>query len=211
MRKLISFSLAVLYLAVISCSGPKNLSVADPEPQSSAKIILKDGTSKEGILLKRDGTSLIYVDSKSHKKESIPIAQIRQMTESEIVYDFSGKRIPGAEISEHKSMSKTLLYGAGGLVLGAAAGIGLGIVIVSADSTQTGAANAAIGVFGVLGAYVFGSMGADQDYNEAVFDARKARYLKEKKQMDSERKKLDELKQEKERLLKKKAEKEGKN
>lgn len=211
MRKLISFSLAVLYLVVISCSGPKNLSVADPEPQSSAKIFLKDGTSKEGILLKRDGTNLIYVDSKSHKKESIPITQIRQMIESDIVYDFSGNRIPDSEISEHKSMSKTLLYGAGGLVLGAAAGIGLGIIIVSADSTQTGAANAAIGVFGVLGAYVFGSMGADQDYDEAVFDARKAQYLKEKRQMDSEREKLDQLKQEKERLLKKKAEREGKN
>ncbi len=209
-RKSISIVAVLALLLQTACSGSRAVSVDDPQPQTSVRITLKDGSVKEGIIIKKENKQLYYVDAASHKTEQVKVSAIREMSESDQVYDFAGNPIPDSEISAHKSLTKTLLYGAGGLILGVAAGIGAGLVIVSSDTTQSVAANAAIGVLGVAGAWYFGSIGADQDYEDAVFKARKDRYLIEKKQMEQEKKKLEELKKEKERLLKKKMQKEGK-
>jgi len=200
-RHFLTIFIVIISLNLIACSGKRSISIEDPEPQSSAKIILTDGNVKEGIILKRSANELFYIDAKTHKKERLDTGFIREIVESDYVYDFAGNPIPDSEISEYKSMTKTLLYGAGGLILGSAIGVGAGIAIVSSDSTQTGAANTAIGVFGILGAWYFGSVGADQEYDDAVFEARKARYMVEKKKMDEEKRKLEELKKEKQRLL----------
>ena len=209
-RKITSVIALLALLAQIACSGSRAISLDDPDPQASARIILKDGSTREGIIVKKDKDRLVYVDAETHKAEHLDLAKINKMYESDRVYDFSAKPIPDSEVRAYKSTKKTWLYGAGGLVLGLAAGFGVGLLIVSADEEQTLAANIAMGTLGVAGAWIFASIGAGQDYQDAVFKARKARYQVEKQQMEKEKKELEKLKKEKERLLKKKAEKEGK-
>ncbi|HID39348.1 MAG TPA: hypothetical protein EYP36_07520 [Calditrichaeota bacterium] len=209
-RKIISLTAVLALLAQTACSGSRAISMDDPDPQASARIILKDGSTREGIIVKKEKNQLIYVDAKTHKAEKLDLVEISKMYESDHIYDFSAKPIPDSEVRAYKSSKKTWLYGAGGLILGLAAGFGVGLLIISSDADQTLAANIAMGTFGVAGAWIFASVGANQDFEDAVFKARKARYQVEKRQMDKEKKKLEELKKEKERLLKKKAEKEGK-
>ena len=93
------------------------------------KIILSTGATKykEGIVLKRAGNMLYYVDSKTHKKDSINYADIRTIKESQSIYDFEGYPIPKADIKKEKGMKKTFTYGAGGLILGTAVGTAVGI------------------------------------------------------------------------------------
>ncbi len=208
-RKIISLIAVLALLAQTACSGSRVISKDDPDPQASARIILKDGSTREGIIVKKDKDQIVYVDAKTHKPEHLDLAKISEMYESNRIYDFGAKPIPDSEIRSYKSAKKTWLYGAGGLVLGLAAGFGAGLLIVSADQNQTLAANITMGALGVAGAWIFASIGSNQDYQDAVFKARKARYQIEKQQMEQEKKKLEELKKEKERLLKKKAEKKG--
>lgn len=96
------------------------------------------------------------------------------------------------------------MYGSGGLILGAAAGAGVGIALVSQVDVHPGISIAA---FGLAGAWIFGSMGYDSDFEDAVFDVRQQRYqvskAKRDKEIAEEKKKLEAQKKEKEELLKK--------
>jgi len=113
--------------------------------------------------------------------------------------------MPQSSISKQQGVSKTLLYGSGGLVLGAAAGFGVGISLVAADIDLNPFIS--IAAFGLAGAWIFGSMGYDSDYEDAVFDVRKQRYkvskAKRDKSIEEEKKKLEAQQKQKEELLKK--------
>lgn len=211
MKKIIITALTVsVLLSIFSCAGKRSLTTEDPYSQASVRIILEDGSSKEGIVLKRDGDNLIYVDAKSHKKETLDYKYINKIVESENIYDFEGKPIPVSTIKKNKKSSKTLMYGAGGLVMGAAVGTGVGIAIYAAtDNTLAG--NISIVVFAAAGAYYFGSIGSSRDFEDASFTVRKIRHEqgktvrdeKIKKQIKEEKRKIEQQKKEKEELLKK--------
>ena len=54
----------VLFLVnVILFSCSSQLSTQKPTSQSSVVIYMKDGSQKKGIVLKREGNNLIYIDS----------------------------------------------------------------------------------------------------------------------------------------------------
>ncbi len=161
-------------LYFINCSGSKAVSIENPEPQASVLIKLKDGGKRAGIIFKADGKNLIYVDAQKQKIDSLRVVDIASITKIDKYFDFQGRVIPKDEIRAHKKLKRILLYGGGGLILGAAAGTGLSIALFAKDSNQ-GAALATIGVFGAAGAWLFGSIGSDADFDDAVFAARKAR------------------------------------
>ncbi len=195
--------LFLINVILFSCSS--QLSTKNPASQSSVVIYIKDGSQKKGIVLKRDGNNLIYIDSKSHAKESIAYENIVKLTEANEIYDFEGRPISESTISDQQGLNKTLLYGSGGLILGAAAGAGLGIALVGGGLDLPPLVS--IAALGIAGAWVFGSMGYDNDFDEAVFDVRQQRYkiskAKRDKEINAEKKKLEAQQREKEELLKK--------
>jgi len=196
MNKALIIGVAVFAgLHLFGCAGSKVVSKENPEPQASVLITMNDGVKKAGIIFKSSGGYLKYVDAQEQKLDSLRIDYISSITKLDKYFDFQGRIIPKSEIKSHKKLKRTLLYGGGGLILGAAAGTGLSIVLFAEDSNQ-GAALTAIGLLGGAGAWLFGSMGSDADFDDAVFAARKARG-----QEVSER--LKKLEEEKARLEKK--------
>lgn len=194
-------TLLVTGLFLLNCSTSKFVKVEDTKPQSSVKISLTDGSIKEGIIFKGDGKQLFYVDASSHKTDTVQYANIRQVEYLDKYFDYDGYEMPNAEIKSHKSPTKTILYGAGGLVLGAAAGTGLSVAFFgSTEENPGGNRNAAIATivgFGALGATTFGWMGSKVDFKDAVFKARKSRYAKVKQDLDKKKAELEELKRQK--------------
>ena len=194
-------TLLITGLFILNCSTVKFVSVDEAKPQSSVKISLTDGSTKEGIIFKGDGKQLFYVDATSHKTDTIQYAKISQVEYLDKYFDYDGYEMPRAEIKSHKSPTKTILYGAGGFVLGAATGTGVAIAAFAPkEDGDTGNSGAAIGTivgFGALGAATFGWMGSKVDFNDAVFKARKSRYAKVKQDLDKKTAELEELKRQK--------------
>ncbi|HED11118.1 MAG TPA: hypothetical protein ENJ10_10555 [Caldithrix abyssi] len=212
MRLLLIFTLAAV-LTLSSCVGKRELIADNPYSQASVVIHLKDGTKKQGIVLKKQDNNLVYVDAASHNKETIPFSQIKTLTESAEIYDFEGYPIPSNEIAAQKGMNNTLLYGGAGFVLGAAAGAGVGVGLVASDVELNPLIS--IGVFGIGSAVYFGLKGNEVDYEDASFDVRKNRYQKSKakrdKAIEEAKRKLEEQERKKQELLKKIEEKKKKH
>lgn len=194
-------SIVVSGLFLINCSASKFVVPDEAKPQSSVKISLKDGAVKEGIIFKGDGQKLFYVDAATHKTDTVQYTDIQQIQYLDKYFDYDGYEMPSAEIKSHKIPTKTILYGAGGLVLGAAAGTGVAIAAFApkedGDTGNSGAAIGTIAGFGAAGAAVFGWMGSQVDFKDAVFKARKTRYAKVKQELDKKKAELEQLKREK--------------
>ena len=210
MNKLIISSIALFsFFLLFSCSGQKELTKQNPYPQASAKIVMNNGDTKEGLIIKKQDNDLIYIDAKSHKKETLKFANIKSINKADSYYDFNGKVIPVAEIKSNKGSSKMLSYGAGGLLLGAAVGTAVGIALngVNVDMNPY----ITMGLFGAAGAVWFGITGSHRDFEEAVYDTQYKRYEAQEarkkaeleKQLKEEKKKLEESKKLKEELMKK--------
>jgi hypothetical protein len=118
------------------------------------------------------------------------------------VYDLEGNVISDDQISDTKGTSKTLVYGFGGLVLGAAVGFGVGALMQSEDV----AIGVPMAILGVAGAVYFGIMGSNSDKEDAIDDIRAERYeasqAELKKKLELEKKRLEEQKQKQEQLKK---------
>ncbi len=210
MKRVIISSISFLtVLALFNCSAKKELTKQNPYPQASAQIVMNNGTVKEGLIIKKKDNDLIYVDSKSHKKETLKFDTIKSIKKAGSYYDFRGDIIPVAEIKSNKGVSKTFSYGAGGLILGAAAGAAVGIALKGAGIDLD--PKISIGVFGAVGAVWFGLKGSDRDFDAAVYETQFKRYKKEqekknselKKELEEEKRKLEESKKQKKELLKK--------
>lgn len=195
-KLLISIIILSIALNINSCSSNRIVAAQDAKAQSSVKIAMKDGSVKEGIIFRGEKEQLFYVDAATHKTDTLLYSQIKHVERLNKYFDFNGYEMPRAEIKANKGLKKTLLYGGGGLILGAAAGTGAAIALFAKESNTT-AARITIGVAGLAGAYLFGSKGATVDSQDAVFKTRKARYVIEKKEMDKKKKELEQLKREK--------------
>ncbi len=210
MKKIIINSIALISLLIMfSCGGQKALTKENPYPQASAKIIMNNGDMKEGLIIKKKDNDLIYIDSESHKKETLNFNDIKSISEADVYYDFSGNTIPVAEIKSNKKSSKMLSYGAGGLVLGAALGTAIGIALNGMDVDMN--PYITMGLFGAGGAVWFGLKGSHRDFEDAVYETQYKRYQVQEaqkkaeleKQLKEEKKKLEESKRRKEEMLKK--------
>lgn len=181
MNKLYVTLLFTLSLLLVSCGGSKIISKRNAESQASVLIRLENGEQKKGIIFKGDDRQLIYIDAEKQtgKLDTLYVADIASIHRIEQYFDFQGKVIPVREIKSNQSLKRTLLYGGAGFVLGSAVGTGISLVLFSpkekGDKGNSGAAIATIAGFGVAGGWLFGSMGAAADFDDAVFEARKER------------------------------------
>ena len=209
MKIVIKYSVIVLIFLVLSnCGGQKELTKQNPYPQASAQIVMNSGKTIEGLIIKKQDNDLIYIDSKSHQKETLKFNNIKSISEADAYYDFNGNVIPVSEIKSNKGVSKTLSYGAGGLVLGVAVGTAVGVALngVNVDMNPY----ITMGIFGAIGAVWFGMNGSDRDFEGAVYETQYQRYQADethknaelKKQLENEKKKLEESKKRKEALMK---------
>jgi hypothetical protein len=202
MKRTISGVLLICFLNfIVGCSS--SIRVDKPPIGESVVIKLDDGSTREGVILKKEGTVLKYIDTQSHRPEDLDVGKIKSIGYADKVYDLEGNVVTDEQISDAKGMSKTFAYGFGGLVLGAAVGFGVGALMKSE--------NVAIGVpmaiLGVAGAVYFGIQGSNSDKEDAIDDIRAKRYeesqteLKkkleyEKKRLEEQKKKQDERKKE---------------
>lgn len=202
--KLSAYILIVSFIA-IGCSAQKSLTTQKPYSQASVVIHLKNGQKKQGIVLKRAGDKLVYIDAKSHNKQNINYANIQKLTKASVIYDFEANPIPNYVIAEEKKMGNTLIYASGGFILGAAAGTGVGIALVGGGVDVPPVIS--IAAFAIAGAWYFGSVGNGYDYEDAVFEVRKQRYKLSKskrgRDIEDEKRKLEAQQKEKKELLKK--------
>jgi len=201
-RLVFAFVYIILIFSLIQCSGKRKLNPEKPYTQSSVRIYLENNKIKEGIVLKRVGDLLYYVDAESHKKDSINYRSIKSIHESESIYDFEGYAIPKADINKAKGMKKKLTYGGGGLILGTAVGTAVGISLIAAGVDFRVPVSMAL--FGVAGAWMFGAKGSDKDFEDATYEVRKQRYKvrseKIKKKLKEEKKKLEQRSKQKRKI-----------
>jgi len=196
--KSILFILIIAFLSA-ACSSRPSLSTKNPYPEASVKIILNDNSEKFGIVIKATETELDYVDAQTKSRQTIPYANIKKLKNSPVMFDYAAKPIPLSEIKKARSSQKTFLYGAAGLVLGGALGIGAGIALFAND--QQTAANAVIPVFALAGAWFFGAKGYAADFEAGAHKVRLQRAALEKQaqdeavqQLEAEKKRLEDLK-----------------
>jgi len=201
MKKFISGVLLICFFNfIIGCSS--SIRVDDPPIGESVVINLDDGSTREGVILKKEGTKLKYIDTQSHRPEDLDISKVKSIGYADKVYDLEGNEITDDQISDAKGMSKTFAYGFGGLVLGAAVGFGVGALMQSEDV----AIGIPMAVFGAAGLVYFGIMGSNSDKEDAIDDIRAERYevsqAELKKKLEDEKKRLEEQKEKQDKLKK---------
>jgi hypothetical protein len=119
MKKItVSVLIIGIFNLIIGCFPSSVKKIAKPPKGESVVINLKDGKIVEGVLLKREGDKIKYVDTVTHKAEDIDINNIKEINTSDKVYDFEGHVINEDQIREAKGTSKTIIYSFGGLALG---------------------------------------------------------------------------------------------
>lgn len=201
MKNVITFVLIISVVNLIIGCGSSVINLDDPPIGESVVIKLIDGTQKEGVILKKVGTVIKYVDAQSHKPEDLDVKKIKGVVYADKVYDLEGNVITDEKISEEKSSKKTIVYGLGGFVLGAAAGFGVGALM--AESVALIYPMAALGI---VGAVYFGIKGSQNARDDAIDDIRSSRYessqAKLREKLESEKKRLLEQKDKQDKLKK---------
>ena len=172
-RFVVSILLCSLIFSIYNCSSSRKISVDNPPIGESVQMALVDGTTVSGVILQKEGQELRYIDVVSHKPELIGLQKIRSIIKSGKIYDLEGNQITEKQIADQKGLTKTVAYGAGGLVLGAAVGFGVGLIMLSND---IGKPIYPMSVLGLGGAIYFGIRGANSDRDDAIDDIRSARY-----------------------------------
>ena len=201
MKKIISGVLLICFFNfIIGCSS--SIRVDDPPVGESVVINLADGSSKEGVILKKMDSKLTYIDIATHRPEHLNISDIKSIGYADKVYDLDGNIITDDQISEEKGMSKTFAYGFGGLVLGAAIGFGVGALMESEDI----AIGVPMAILGLAGGVYFGIKGSNSDKEDAIDDIRATRYetsqVELKKKLEYEKKRLEDQKKKQDQLKK---------
>ncbi len=193
MKKIIAGVLLVSLINLFVGCGGSSLRVDKPPIGESVEIQLIDGSSRRGVILKKEGNKLLYMDADSQKPEDLDVKKIKAIVKANKVYDLEGKVITEDQISNVKGISKTLAYGFGGFVLGVAVGFGVAAIANSQDADI--APIYPMAGFGVLGGIYFGIQGSESDREDAIDEIRESRYE------DSQAKLRKRLEDEKQRLL----------
>jgi len=195
----------VFYL--FGCSSNGLVDLEEPESGASVRIKLVDGTTKHGLILKKEGQILKYVDSETNEPEDLEISRINKIEYSDVVYDFSGKTISENDISDAKGSGKTIGYSAGGFLIGGLIGFGIGAIASSATDEGVALVYPIVG-FGIAGGILLGFKGSDLDRQDAINDIRVERYKvtqKElQKELDKQKKEIEKKKKELKKLKEKK-------
>ena len=202
MRKIIAGVLLVSLINLFVGCGGSSIRIDKPPIGASVEIKLVDGTSRRGVILKKEGDKLLYMDAESQRPEDLDVKKVKAIVHADKVYDLEGKEITEGQISDAKGMGKTLAYGLGGFVLGAAVGFGIAAIANSQDADI--APIYPMAGLGVLGGIYFGIQGSESDREDAIDEIRESRYKnsqsklkqrlqEEKQRLEDQQKKQEEL------------------
>jgi ribose/xylose/arabinose/galactoside ABC-type transport system permease subunit len=193
----------MLTIALFNCSSHRVLSKDNPEAGASAKIVMTSGKIMEGVLLVVQGDTLKYIDSKSHRPETLLLSTIKEIKSSSSIYDLEGNKITEADISNAKSSSKIVTYAVGGTAFGAAVGLGIGLILVHNYDIPI---IYPMATMGAVGGILFGIKGNRTAYDDAVESVREERYqkmqIKMRQELESEKKRLEEERAKEQQKLK---------
>lgn len=183
------------------CSSSNTLTFQKAKQAQAAKIYYQDGKLDKGIILKKEGNSLLYVSETNHEQQTVDNSIIRRMEKLDVVYDYQAYPISEAEISKVKSNRNTWGYAIGGAVIGGAAGLAVGLPLWYADVDQVPPYFIA-GATAVAGSIFFAFKGQNKDRENAIRQIRLSRLSEGEleKQVEDEKKKLDELEKEKQKI-----------
>lgn len=198
----INFLLPILFL-YSNCSH-SGLRVQTLNRDQSVKLVMKDGTVDNGIVVKREAENIHYVSETTHQEKIVPIVDIVRVEKLGIIYDYKAHEISEAEINKNKGSGNTWGYALGGAVIGAATGIAIGLPLWYADIDQIPPYFIA-GAGAVAGSIFFAFKGQDKDKELAIKKIRYSRMTDQEiqKQIEEEQKRIEELKQQKQKLQEK--------
>jgi hypothetical protein len=186
-----------LLLSLFSCSSSKFVDLDAPKSGESVKINLIDGSSRQGVLLKRSGEVLTYMDSETAQPEDLQVSGINTIERLNVVLDLAGQQISEQNISNVQGSGKMWGYGAAGALAGALIGFGAGALYSSVSDQSVALIYPMIG-FGIAGAVFLGMKGSQSDRMDAIEVIRKERYIKTQKELE------DKIKQQEQELQKEK-------
>ena len=201
MKKILAVFLIVSIINLLVGCGPSMININNPPVGESVRIQLIDGSQREGVILKKTDQIIKYVDTETHRPEDLDVSKIQSIIYANKVYDLEGNVISEDQISDEKAITKTMAYGFGGLVLGAAAGFGIGALI--AESVPIVYPMAGLGI---VGAVYFGIKGSKSDRDDAIDEIRENRYkasqVELKKKLEAEKQRLLKEREEQDKKLK---------
>jgi hypothetical protein len=183
-----------------SCSS-NNLNLHKLDRDQSVRLFYKDGTVDNGIILKKEMENIRYVSEATHQEKISKLDDILRVEKLRIVYDYKAYEISNAEIDRNKGTGNTWGYALGGAVIGAAAGIAIGLPLWYADVDQVPPYFLA-GAGAVAASIYFAFKGQDKDKELAVKKIRYSRMSDEelKKLLEEEKKQIEELEKQKQKL-----------
>lgn len=195
------FILPVILFLLTGCSSTNILVPEKIKKDDGVKLYFTDGTIDNGIIIKTELNTLVYVSETDHKPRPVKLENIRRIEKAENIYDYQAYPISRAEIDKYKSNRNTWGYAVGGGIIGAAAGLAVGLPLWYADIDQVPPYFWA-GAGAVIGSIYFAFKGQDKDRLEAIRKIRYSRLSDEdvKNEIDDEKKKLEEIELEKQRL-----------
>ena len=194
---IITSAVLSVIILLFSCSSTSTFTVREAEQNQAVKIFLKDGKKDTGIVLNNDFTTLVYVSENTHEKQAVNHENIMRIEKIDIVYDYQAYQISKAEIDKVKSNRSTWGYAIGGAVIGAAAGLAVGLPFWDEVSPLIFSGTGA-----VLGSMFFAFRGQDKDKENAIEQIRYIRMSESdlQNQVDEEKKKLEEIEREKKKM-----------
>lgn len=203
-RLFASINFLFLILLLFSNCSQTGLRVQMLNRDQSVKLVMKDGTVDNGIVVKREAENIHYVSETTHQEKIVPVVDIIRVEKLGIVYDYKAYEISEAEINKNKGSRNTWGYALGGAVIGAATGIAIGLPLWYADIDQVPPYFIA-GAGAVAGSIFFAFKGQDKDKELAIKKIRYSRMTDQEiqRQLEEERKRIEELKQQKQKLQEK--------
>jgi len=203
-RLFASINFLLLILLLFSNCSHTGLRVQMLSRDQSVKLVMKDGTVDNGIVVKREAENIHYVSETTHQEKIVPVVDIIRVEKLGIVYDYKAYEISEAEINKNRGSRNTWGYALGGAVIGAATGIAIGLPLWYADIDQVPPYFIA-GAGAVAGSIFFAFKGQDKDKELAIKKIRYSRMTDQEiqRQLEEERKRIEELKQQKQKLQEK--------
>jgi hypothetical protein len=187
-----------------SCGGGKQFAVEDMEKKQGVKIYYIDGNSDEGVIKEIKSEKIVFVSERDHEPQEIDPQEIRRVEKLNKTYDDLAYTISQAEINKYKNSHNTWGYAIGGVIIGAAAGLALGLPFWYAEIDALPPYFWA-GAGAITGSIFFAIRGQEKDKEIAVEKIRFIRNTERELQEEikKEKQQLEDLEKEKKRLQEK--------
>lgn len=208
---------SIILFCILLCSGCSRYSLVDyrdVDKTNSVTVVLNSGAQISGTVMSIEPYQIV-LQGKKDETVTVQKSAVRTIKRKQPVLDDFGNGISEQEIQHAQTKRNTLIYGIGGGALSLGASFFLGSMIANASERGGAGLAATAGGGTVLGTALFLHAGKNKDRQTAIRKVRDFRRSleinpsREKKtpeqmqqMLDSERQKQEDLRKERENLLK---------